>query len=566
MFMRLWFLVLLLPFSGFAQEAEDAAESKEGENSNVPEVSEVISVQVAKLPAPSEPKVSGSIKMAISAANDEAQKSVRSGMLCLHAGWDFEAYRHFCAALKSDPQCLMAHWGVGMSLLHGNHQLREQQDAALTRMLALVDAGVGTELEKRYVFALIKLMRDGAQEAGNALAAASKEFPDDPQVAMLHALFSRGGFDEFGEATPDQERAESILRELIKKNPEEDYLKYALLGIRAEAEELKDDLPMARQICGNHSQFAPYFHLLGHYEWRCGNHTQAAQAFGRAADLYVEWMKSTGLDAMHCPGWTKAECYRAVALTSKGSYDTALAVADGVAAIKVPDDQASLNGARMLLWEGRTLPARILLKRGQPGDMKRASFSLPSLEKVKGLGKKTLALWGYQIHSSIVAGRIALEKGELDAARVISDDITRLGMNFVQTRETAVAQGERSYWLRAFKSFEVMAAEYRGLVTMAGPKESRGTAYNWYRGAADRQQRSSLMMPPAVLLPMEYRLAEYYLDREEPQKSIESLLSGLDEFPNDFELLMLLKSTFEKQGMEADVADVEKRLKAIQVE
>ena len=43
-------------------------------------------------------------------------------------------------------------------------------------------------------------------------------------------------------------------------------------------------------------------------------------------------------------------------------------------------------------------------------------------------------------------------------------------------------------WNRAFRALEVLASDLRGRLAMAGPKDRRGTAYNWFASAADRQR------------------------------------------------------------------------------
>ncbi|MGE9270249.1 MAG: hypothetical protein ACQKBU_05545, partial [Verrucomicrobiales bacterium] len=171
------------------------------------EPGEVVSEWVTSLPDPEAPAVAEGVTMAITASSKEVEDSVRQGLLYLHSGWDFEAYRHFSEAIEADPNCLMAFWGVGFSLLHGSEDLAEQREAALTRMLDLVDAGVGTDLEKRYVFGLSRLLSEGAAEAASAFAQAAEKYPNDPQLVLLKSLLGRGGFDLTGEATPDQERA-----------------------------------------------------------------------------------------------------------------------------------------------------------------------------------------------------------------------------------------------------------------------------------------------------------------------------------------------------------------------
>lgn len=529
----------------------------------MPEVGEVISPKVAKLPAPTPPPMKGGVKMTVTALNREVQDSVCYGLTCLHAGWDFEAYRHFVIALKGDPDCLMAHWGVGLSLFHGSADMTSERDAALNRMLGLVDRGVGTDLEHRYVFGLAMLLKEGAQEAANVFSKAAAEYPNDPQLVLLQALLGRGGYDETGDATPDEEVAEKLVEGLIEKHPDLTYIKYALLSMRAEAPDLSGDLKMAREVCAESSEFPPYFHMLGHYEWRTGHLREAQAAFGWAGDAYAKWMRDTGLGPLDCPGWSKAETYRAVAMASKGDYETALAAAAAVAAVEVPAKSATSDGARMLLWEGKTLPARILLRRNGAGDLTAAKETLPSIETTKGLKETTLAVWSYQALANVIGAQLAMESKNREAAMLLVQDISRLGSSFVQTREVATGLGERSYWKRCFNGLETMSTELFGLMAMSGPEKDQGSAYNWFLSARGHQRRASLMMPPTVLMPMEVHISDYLSSKGDWEKAMEALEEGLKAFPNDYELLTRLEHVAAKAGKPERSAEAKAVLKKL---
>src|SRR5690606_27628216 len=119
---------------------------------------------------------------------------------------------------------------------------------------------------------------------------------------------------EDGTVTPDQERAEQSLRALVAANPGNALILNAYLTVRAEAPDLREDLELARKLCQITPDYPPFRHLLGHYEWRCGHHARAVEAFAKAGELYAVWMKELKLTAIDCPGWVKAECFRAVAL------------------------------------------------------------------------------------------------------------------------------------------------------------------------------------------------------------------------------------------------------------
>lgn len=526
----------------------------------VAEVGAVISEQVDAMPPPDAPAVEGGVGMLVTTASEDAQAHVRWGLTCLHAGWDFEAYRHFCAALKADGDCLMAHWGAVVSLLQAGPARAAERGAAMERMMALVDAGQGTDLERRYAYGLVKLATEGVAEAADAFARTADEYPRDAQARMLRCLFGRGGYDEFGDATPDQERAVAEMREVVKANPESSYLLYGLLAIRAEAPDLSADLPEARRLVEMGPGFAPYQHLLGHYEWRCGNHEAAQAAFLVAADAYSRWMKAANTNEFACPGWTKAQCYRAVALSSTGRYETALALAEVLTEIEVPAEQAATPGGKMLLWEAATLPVRICMRRSDRGVLRHGLDLLPGVAPAKAVGERSLAPWSWQVHASVASGHIVLKEGNKKAFELVGEDLARMTENAGQLQELAMLKDERSEWTRAAKALELMSCDLRGMAALAGPPEGRGSAFNWFRAAADRQRVASLMMPPMVLVPMELRLASYFGAEGDWDRAVEELEAGARRWPNDYEVLKALAAAYAKVGKEAEAAEVEERL------
>jgi tetratricopeptide (TPR) repeat protein len=550
------FLSVLLVSAGLALAAEDS----------VPEVEAVISERVRKLPVPAAAPVPKGITMAVTATDPKAQQHVLDGVANLHGGWDFEAYRHFCAALAIDPDCLMAHWGVVMSLISPEPDLLDERVAALRRMVALVEEEAGTELERSYAYAIAVFFDQGAAAAADAFRKVSEKFPNDPQLKLMAAAFGRTGYGDDGRATPDQEKAEALIDEMLIREPDHPIYLHAYLTIRAEAPDLRGDLARARRLCELAPSYAPFLHLLGHYELRTGHPAQAVEAFAQAGEAYAKWMKDTGLGHADCPGWVKAECYRAVALASKGDYSNALAVAKSVGAIKLPPERAASEGGQLLLWEGRTLSTRLLMRRSRPGDTALALAALPRPEDQKVFGTSTHAVWLYQGLAFVLESRKALEAGKPEEARKIADALTLHGEQMVKTREAAVAAGERSAWMRAFAALEVCASELRGAMAMAGPKKGLGAAYNWYRAALDRQAPASMLMPPAILLPMQARLAEFYLAKGDTKAAVDILIDAQTSHTNDIEVLSRLQTALAKAGHPGQSAAVGKEIEKLKTE
>lgn len=508
-------------------------------------VADAIPAIVAALAEPAILPVADGVRLAVSAANDEAQAHVLLGLNHLHGGWEFEASRHFAAALRADPDCLLAHWGMVMALLSPTPETIAARNAALDRLLNLVDAGVGTGLERGYAYGLIKYVEEGPAAAAVAFRKVAAEYPNDIQAAIFGALFGRTGYDELGNATHGQEVAERTLEALVAKFPANPVPLNALLMARAEAPDLTASLPMARMLVELAPNYAPYRHLLGHYEWRCGEHRRAVAAFSRATVLFNDWMEQNDAGPADCPGWVMAECYRIVALASKGNFEDSYAAARQVAATPFPAERAASAGARLLMWEAMTLPARLLLRRGLPGNTLEALASLPDPKDIQPFHDRSLAYWWIDGLRFALDARRLMENGDLDTARETSAALAAHGERMVQTQAAAGALGERSSWTRAFRALEVLASEIRGHLSLAGPASGHGSAFNWFRSAADRQQPSTMLHPPAVLAPMASRLGDYYLFAERPADAVKAFKEALESFPNDAEALSGLKRAAE---------------------
>ena len=531
---------------------------------DLPPVEDAIPPPVQALAKPAMRAFPGGIRMAVTAANEDVQAHVNQGMNHLHGGWEFEASRHFAAAMRGDPDCLLAHWGMVMCLLAATPETGQARAAAINRMLALIERGMGTELERGYAYGLIKYLEEGAAGGASAFRKVAERFPNDLQAAVFAALFGRGGYDETGAATPDQVQAERELADLIAKFPDSPLPLHAMLFIRAEAPDLAGSLELARKLCEMTPDYPPFIHLLGHYEWRCGNHGRAASAFGRATSFYQQWMKEQNAGTADCPEWVKAECYRVVALVAKGEFETAYAAARRVASTPVIAARPASPGNRFLLWEAKTLPARVLLHRGLRGNASEAAHSLPDPEEVKAFRESSMAYWWIDGLRFVLECRRLIDRGDLEGAREVINALTLHGEQMAKTRNQAQAGGEQSEWLRSFRAMEVLASELRGRLAMAGQATMRGVAYNWFRSAMDHQQPAPLLMPPAILTPMAARLGEYHLISKQADDAIEAYQQALASRPNDMSSLLGLKRALESSSRKAEAAPVDERIRLLQ--
>lgn len=542
---------------------ETPAEAVKPANEELPGVEQAIPDPVKALGKPALTAFPGGIRMAVSATTEEAQNHVLLGLNHLHGGWETEASRHFAAAMREDPDCLLAHWGMVMCLLNPTPETGPARNAATDRLLHLVDAGKGSELERGYAYGLIKYFEEGPNGAAQAFRKVAERFPNDLQAGVFSALFNRGGYDPSGSPTADQEAAEKRLLALIEKHPDSTIPLNALLTIRAEAPDAGPSLEMARKLCRMAPDHAPYFHLLGHFEWRCGNHGEAASAFGKASSFYQNWMRENKAGIADCPEWIRAECYRIVALASRGEFETAYAAARQVAATPVPTGRHASSGARFLLWEAKTLPARLLMHRGLKGNAAEALMSLPKPDELKATHKQSLAYWWIDGLRFVLEANRLVDAGKPDEARQVADAMTQHGEAMARTQNAAGASGERSSWTRSFRALEVLASEVRGRIALAGPADRRDLAFNWFSSAADRQLPAPMLLPPVVLSPMAARLGEFQLASSKPKDAIESFQRGLASFPNDLGALDGLKRAYQMDGDPVKAAEIDARIAAL---
>lgn len=526
----------------------------------MPEVKDAIPETIRALGEPEFFNFKSGVRMLVMTDSQLAQDHVNQGLNHLHGGWEIEAARHFAAAMTADPNCMLAHWGMVMSLLTPSPETGPARNAATDRLLSLIEDGKGSELERGYAYGLIKYIEEGPLGAATAFARVARQFPNDIQAPVLEALFSRGGFDEWGEPKPDQERSERMLKALVEKHPGNPLPLNALLTIRADGGDLTGHLEMARQLRALQPDYAPYVHVVGHYEWRCGNHAKAVEAFGKATELYETWMKKNGTGVADCHDWVRSESYRIVALSSRGEFDAAFTAARQFARTPVAENRRQSSGARAMWWEARTLPARLLLRRGNRGNAAEAQGSLPTAEEIRAQREFTLANWWIDGLRIALEARRVMDLDRFNEAREISAALSLHGERMAETQGAASIGGERSAWNRGFRGLEVIAAETRGLLALSGPEVGRGTAFNWFRGAIDRQHPATLMYPPAVLTPMAAWLGDFHLLEGNAEKAVEAFEEALTAFPNDMNALIGLLDAAESAG---DDAKLEKAMAAI---
>ena len=570
-------LLLALATTDVWAQAENA---DGGEKKREPfTIDQVIHPVLKALPKPEffDPVVS--IPMAISARNELAQRHVLQGLAHIQAAWDFEAYRHFCEAVKADPDCLMAYWGIGLALAAPNNEFAHERMVAIERMLDLMEAdaragekkvAVASPMERDYARALATLFALQAGEAVKSFQTLSDKYPNNLQAKCLAIYLQRDGFDEFGEPNEGTKTAIRRMREVVNEHSDTVGVLTFWAMLHAEMPDatklLREEiLPVARKIVRKAPGYPPYQHLLGHFEWRCGNHSLAEEAFRRASELYAVHMKKHKQTFLECDGWVRCQLYLATALHSRGKFDEAMKIALRLAKLEVVGERLGSAGANLVVWEARTLPARLYLARGWKGDFELAIQSLPGKDDPGLFPERTLSIFFLEGLRQYLEVRRSLELGDRDRAHQYRTALSSTVDRLVGKRALAMRSSSISEYVRAVTSLEVYTAEARGFVAFAGDKIEKQVARAWFKAAAEKQQRPSLLMPPMVVSPMELRLAEFYTSTGDPKRAAEFYQAALQRRPNDLESLKGYQQALlrlDRKGQAAQVAEVIEQVQA----
>lgn len=483
------------------------------------DVASVIAAPVAKLGTPQIWLGSGEVMLPVSSSSAQARGHVQQGFALVHSAWDFEAYRHFAAALKADPDCLLAYCGVAMSLLNPSGEFRKERAAALDRMLALAGAQrkvdgkmqyVYPEIERGYAAAIGELMLNGVARGAAGFQALSYRYPKDLQAKMLAAYLARDGYTSHG-ARPAQKVALAVLHKIIEENPDNPLPLNFLLMMQTDAPDaavdIKNDLlPMAKLLIEKSWNRIPERQsLLGHYAWRCGDLDGAQKAFEQAVGFYQSWQDEDGVSDADMANALRAQVYLVAVLHAKGEYEAALDRCSKLMAMKIPVDRAQSDAAMVLRWQASLMPCKMYLERGGVDNLANALKSLPVLTANETAKQPyfALTLSAYRFY---IEGLQQCSAGKKTKARELHAKLMEVLQKMQALRPKVAQETCFADFLRAIQTLNIHQLE------LAARASDVGLGYNWLSAAVDAQILGSRQLPPDILYPIEYHLGRFLLE------------------------------------------------------
>ena len=161
--------------------------------------------------------------------NEVAQRRFDRGMRYQHSYWYLNAKEVFEEAIKADPSCAMAHWGIALTLMDNPHNPIPRPNLApgLAAITKAKEIGAKTERERDYIDALMVMYADyekiphaqRMRALRDAQEKVATKYPDDDEAQIAYAITLNTSADLNDKSYAQQNKGAAILEPISKRLP-----------------------------------------------------------------------------------------------------------------------------------------------------------------------------------------------------------------------------------------------------------------------------------------------------------------------------------------------------------
>ncbi|MFL5252287.1 MAG: hypothetical protein ACJ8AI_05245 [Rhodopila sp.] len=231
----------------------------------------------------------------------EAAAIFDHGILYQHSFWYAASQRAFNDALKADPGCAIAYWGIALSLLWNPHSAPPAKNLAEgAAMLAKgQETGARTERERDYISALSAMYTDYAtvdhrtrvQAYMKAMEQLATKYPDDDEAQILYALSLNVAASPADKTYANQLKGAAILEAIWQRQPDHPGVAHYLIHLYDTPTLADKGLAAARHYAkvapdAPHAQHMPshIFTRVGYWQDSINSNMAAARAARASKD------------------------------------------------------------------------------------------------------------------------------------------------------------------------------------------------------------------------------------------------------------------------------------------
>jgi tetratricopeptide (TPR) repeat protein len=235
----------------------------------------------------------------------EAQKIFDRGMLYQHSFWYRASQREFEEALKADPECGIASWGIALSLLWNPHVPTPAKN--LTDGAAAIakgkSAGAKTQRERDYIDALAVIYTDHdklghlprTQAYAKAMEQLAQRYPDDDEAQIHYALALNTSALPADKTYVNQLKGALILEPIFKRQPDHPGVAHYLIHLYDTPALAERGLNAARLYAkiapgAAHAQHMPshIFTRVGYWKESIASNAVAERVAAEARDFHEQ--------------------------------------------------------------------------------------------------------------------------------------------------------------------------------------------------------------------------------------------------------------------------------------
>ena len=494
----------------------------------------------------------GTRSFKITTKSKQAQEYFDQG---LRLAWNFnhaEAQRAFKKAQGLDPSCAMCYWGEAYVLgpnINVPMDPKASEPAAAAAAKAKQLAGNASAREQMLINAVVarystdpRLERPMLDEAyASAMASAAAKFPDDLDVLALYAesLMDRSPWNywEVDGQRPREVVAPLVqtLEKVLKKDPNH----VGAIHLYIHAVEASADAKRAEAFADKLAKLAPnaghLVHMPAHIYYRLGRYKDSLSINQAAVKVDEAYIKQFAPQGVYPLGYYSHNLHFVMISAQMSGEAEIVTSAAAKLAANIPDEVA------------KAVPLVVPMKAGPY--FAHAQFSeLPVVLSLADPGKELPYL---QVVWRYARGVAFAQSGNLEAARTQVAEIDRLVATTDYSAFTA--------WGIPAKDVGRIAAHVVRARIAQGAKDLDG-AVRELEAAVAIQDTLPYMEPPYWYYPLRQTLGATLLLKGDAQRARDAFRESLQKTPNNAWSLYGLKTSFEKQGMQAEAREAEKYL------
>jgi len=236
----------------------------------------------------------GAVHFATS-CNEVAQRRFDRAMRYQHSFWYQSSKEIFEDAIKADPECAIAYWGIALSLLYNPHSPPPASSlpAGLAALQKGKEIGAKTERERSYVDALSAMYvdydkvphRERVQAYLKKMEALAGRYTDDDEAQILYAITLNVAASPNDKTYANQLKGAAILEPIFKRQPRHPGVAHYLIHLYDTPALAGKGLDAATRYAGiapaaPHAQHMPshIFTRVGYWKDSIGSNIASARA------------------------------------------------------------------------------------------------------------------------------------------------------------------------------------------------------------------------------------------------------------------------------------------------